>query len=1021
MARVGRRTKVRIDTKDAWGAVRAFEHMIPQLRSYARAMTGNTRLEVQVTAGPTRTDGNTIYITPPLALANKEVHSKRSECGKRSADGKLTCKACNIREVVNFYLYHEVSHILWGTLAMHNEFSLAIWHKMFNSWHHEGCEHYSSILELVDQAGSTMGLAGLLSPFVGMMQNALEDARVNERTFEQRAGLRKIFEINMDRMLIEGSEQLLSGELLHWRDQPLDAQFMVGLYFQASGYHYEGFLHSDAVAMLQNSEIAERVESAKMAEDADAVFALVCEIWLIAQNHGFCVLERCIPEPAIDETPKDLEDGGKDDASEDEGSPSDSDGGSEAGDADTTEEHSSGDAGAGSPGTGGEPAGSSPGTSPGSDGRSTGDELPELDSNDDSSASEGSGDPSGTPAGSDGAGTPDRDGGDLDDDGLAEAGTTGSDGAATAPEDDAAPGTKDSDGGGDPGESGQDIDSPDGLLGESTEPTGAPQSEATGSDDGSPVEDQLSEGSPEVADRDAEGDRDDAGRGHEDGSAEVADGIPGPEESADPLEPAPVAEAAPDEADRDGGGWIDGGESLEESGSDSSDETSDGDATAPRPGDEDGAVDEAATVPKSSGDEVHGDDTAAAGEEGLEGPAGREVTSSPDSDADRPLGDASDAPASGPSGPVGASERPTLGHGTHDDAARALRRVIIHALIEDMAGEDLFTVMGGGEDVGCDCGEHHGIEMDGAMMDALQIAIEQRKYFDTAGFGVAGLNKLAYPCRDVEWKMLSDETIADYMPTSALLSRPTLLARRFFEANAKTKIDSNRKSGRVNTRVLGRRAPIGDPRLFGRKALPKKTSYAVTIVVDCSGSMGTYNMERIKKYSMAMAEILHRLGIPFSMFGHSAAAHDLDGGAGKRRSFGSYDDRYWVYIMPVKQMHEPWNDKGRERLVGLSSVSANLDGHALEYARKEVMTADATDKIIFYFSDGGMPAENRAEEKEILEREIPLCRKLGITLLGGGIDSDATAKVGMDTVMLRREEDITKLIEFLQKNLTRSE
>jgi len=302
MARVGRRTKVRIDTKDAWGAVRAFEHMIPQLRSYARAMTGNTRLEVQVTAGPTRTDGNTIYITPPLALANKEVHSKRSECGKRSADGKLTCKACNIREVVNFYLYHEVSHILWGTLAMHNEFSLAIWHKMFNSWHHEGCEHYSSILELVDQAGSTMGLAGLLSPFVGMMQNALEDARVNERTFEQRAGLRKIFEINMDRMLIEGSEQLLSGELLHWRDQPLDAQFMVGLYFQASGYHYEGFLHSDAVAMLQNSEIAERVESAKMAEDADAVFALVCEIWLIAQNHGFCVLERCIPEPAIDET-----------------------------------------------------------------------------------------------------------------------------------------------------------------------------------------------------------------------------------------------------------------------------------------------------------------------------------------------------------------------------------------------------------------------------------------------------------------------------------------------------------------------------------------------------------------------------------------------------------------------------------------------------------------------------------------------------------------------------------------------
>jgi hypothetical protein len=979
------RTRVKIDTKDAWNAVQAFEHMIPQLRTYARAMTGNARLQVQVTAGPTRTDGNTIFITPPLALASKEVHSKRSECGKRAANGKLTCKACNLREVINFYLFHEVSHILWGTLADYNEYSLALWHRIFEEWHHEDCEHYAPMLTKLDSNRATMGLANLLTPFTGMMLNALEDARVNERTFEVRPGLRKIFAINMDRMLIDGSESLMTGEMCHWRDQPLDAQFMVGLYFEASGYDASAFLADEAMEMLRHPEIVALTGSVRTAANVDETFEIVIKIWLVAQKYGFCIVEKCVKPELSKEDGDDPDDG---DAAEDA-----------AGD----EDDSAGDDGA--DGTGEEPddsgAGSGPPESGGSAGGGAGTGAATPAESDDGSTTKP--DPGGEPpaGGSSGSASdsdvPDREDGDVDDRATGRESEAGPDGisegtGAETPDDDGTPGEPE------PGDG--DTDSGDG---ESAGPGSASAKESEEPDGVAPVIPSAAEGSDEVDHRGPEADPDESGDGPDD-RGDPGDEILGNSDADEDSDADGTAESLPgeaDEGDRVRGGWIDAGPARYEESTPLDDAPAGSDpAWAERSSEEDLDVADADPTSERRRDDFSPDDGVPDSEER---PA---ASDGPDPDAD----DAPDGPVDGPSGPVGTSDGPTLGHGTPDDAATALGRVIIHKLLEDMAGEDLYGVMGGGED---------GHPLGGDALDALTLAIAQRIHFDEAAYGVLGLNKLPYPCTDVGWQSSPYRSIERYMPSPALLARPTLLARRFFEANAMTKIDSNRKSGRVNARVLGRRAPTGDPRLFGKKALPKKHSYAVTIVVDCSGSMGDENMEKIKRYTMAMAEILHRLGIPFSVFGHSASSTNLDDNAPRSR-FEEYG-KYWMYIMPVKEMHEPWNDKGREKLVGLSSLQANLDGHALEYARKSVMQADATDRIIFYFSDGGLPAENSTEEKEIITREITWCRKNKVTLLGGGIDSNATAKVGMDTVILRRQEDITKLIEFLQKNLTRSE
>jgi hypothetical protein len=74
-----------------------------------------------------------------------------------------------------------------------------------------------------------------------MLFNCLEDARVNERMFDARPGLRGIFKLNIERLMTEGSENTI-GKFDKWIDAPLDSQFMIGTFLLASGESLEGKL-----------------------------------------------------------------------------------------------------------------------------------------------------------------------------------------------------------------------------------------------------------------------------------------------------------------------------------------------------------------------------------------------------------------------------------------------------------------------------------------------------------------------------------------------------------------------------------------------------------------------------------------------------------------------------------------------------------------------------------------------------------------------------------------------------------
>jgi len=236
-------------------------------------------------------------------------------------------------------------------------------------------------------------------------------------------------------------------------------------------------------------------------------------------------------------------------------------------------------------------------------------------------------------------------------------------------------------------------------------------------------------------------------------------------------------------------------------------------------------------------------------------------------------------------------------------------------------------------------------------------------------------------------------------------------ARVHLDANARGRRLGNLTAGRVDSRNLAKRIPQQDPRMFQRKLQPKRKSYEFILGFDCSGSTATSDrISRIKRAVYGQAETLTRLGIPFSIYAHSAGWY-VDPDADEMPSMD-------VWIFDVKQPNEPWNAATKTRLAEIRPQAGNLDGHTLEFYRKVAERSGATDVAICYYTDGAMPASNYDEELEILQREIRYCLRQGISLLAVGIDTSSPEEHGFETVRVDTDADLPKVIRQLGKQLT---
>ena len=306
-------------------------------------------------------------------------------------------------------------------------------------------------------------------------------------------------------------------------------------------------------------------------------------------------------------------------------------------------------------------------------------------------------------------------------------------------------------------------------------------------------------------------------------------------------------------------------------------------------------------------------------------------------------------------------------------------------------------------------------EEDAVDQYAIATAIIQGVYFETPSAAIIGVEEYqpnvgpAWASRMKPLARIRTGADCDTDIAESVLGPALLKTRRIFSDNKTSAYQPNLRSGRVNQKVLGKRAWSGDDRLFGKKRLPAKKDYAVQIMADISTSNNGDNFVRLKRSIIAQAELMNRVGIEFSIVCHSATLEDI------------FDETGFVLqLHHIKDWNEPWNPTVRARLEKMNTVGGNLDGRAMEFGRKSLETRTATDKILLYYTDGRMPAANHDEELPVMEEQIKRCKRTGITLLGVGMNTDSPVRHGLDTVMVQGDDDIKDVVEHLGKRLQKT-
>lgn len=891
------------DLKDvkarAIAAVSAFQRRIPQLSAFARNMTGNKKTRIAITSQTPYTDGITIYIQPPMELAEGHAHD-RSVCGRRAASGRQMCKACQVMEIIDFFVYHEIAHIVGNSHAKANKKTIDDFLYLKADWHPAGvCEHDPE----VNQYMTCKEVYSKLNPYIPLILNCFEDTRVNQMMFNSRPGLREVFNVNVERILNEGME-VKTGETITWINQPLDAQFSIGLYLISSGYDVEGYLEPKVLEALADPEIMEICNTVPETTSVFDTGLLATRAFRAAQRLGFCVVPKCEPTPPV---PDDFDPSDMGNEESNDGT-SGNDPGDESSDSPTDDTST------------GQPGDSTDSSVPGESGSAD-----KNDSVDETSGQEG-----------------------VNDEDDADGNAGGNDESADPP-----------------GSSGSD--------GEEDEGDRADEDADGGSSSSSDESDRSGESGGTGDERGGEQDGDSNGHGDLDSSSDTAG-------SGDDAGDEPVS---------------------------SSDESTDGDGS-------DGDFNECDhRDPNESGECVDCGADLSEWYSDADDP-----WSTPGSDETPAMPTAVD----GPSDPVDGQTTGTPNMGDPDEVARAIGRFLMHSDVEDVPGMLDDMAEGDAEDV-VGASEHTAMARDeGEIVSA---AVMQAGYFESISGEVLGVEIAQYPNVDLLWdasrvrSMEGSSGPADlirrYQPTESLIGEAVFLARRAFQVNDSSRRITGLKSGKINTRALARKAPAGDPHIFRKKLAPRKRSYAVVLGVDCSGSTSMQERNaKLKRMSFAIGTLLDRVGVPWAGYAHTALHTPLN-----RVSRNRLDGEYYLYILPFKEANEPWTAKTQERLVAVQALNENLDGHTLEFYRKQVERMQATDRIIIYTTDGAMPAANYEEEEEILRRETARCAKENITLMGVGINTDSPSRFGMDTVRVDSDADIIKVVMHLEQVLAR--
>lgn len=185
--------------------------------------------------------------------------------------------------------------------------------------------------------------------------------------------------------------------------------------------------------------------------------------------------------------------------------------------------------------------------------------------------------------------------------------------------------------------------------------------------------------------------------------------------------------------------------------------------------------------------------------------------------------------------------------------------------------------------------------------------------------------------------------------------------------NKSSHTQTNRRSGQLDVNALWR-AQLNEKDLFIKRGTPKSSDYAVSILVDNSGSMDYNGSEDKSKRLLAKeasAVVEHALKDFVSL---SISQFDADYGEVRSNVIKGWHDR--------SKKNYSWSQQN-------GSGAGNSDGYSIGVAYRELLKRPEANKILFVLSDG-LPVGYSSQEEALkhVHDTVEEARKSGIIVIG---------------------------------------
>ncbi|QOC57913.1 hypothetical protein phiK7B1_058 [Pseudomonas phage phiK7B1] len=248
---------------------------------------------------------------------------------------------------------------------------------------------------------------------------------------------------------------------------------------------------------------------------------------------------------------------------------------------------------------------------------------------------------------------------------------------------------------------------------------------------------------------------------------------------------------------------------------------------------------------------------------------------------------------------------------------------------------------------------------------------------------------------------------------------------RAFAARNKSLTQQGLRKGKLSSNNLYR-LTAGDDHIYKNKIEHKTREIAVSLVVDCSGSMGGSKIHTAMCSAWVLADVLGRLGVDCEIMGfttgdlYSVRSKDLYKEMCDAHAAGQEFDRCEPLRLPMfKTFQEKFSIEVKKRMASYahvqSSMASNIDGESVQYAFESLCRhankGKKKGKMMIVFSDGqpagGVPgAKLNAHLKMIVDR----IEKSGTNIVGVGIMSNAVQHFYRKNVKLDNVEELPGIV-----------